>query len=56
MVVQRVRRRMMEHVRVRAGRMMVVMMVMAAGYHTGHRAENAARKNVTTDEFCGQLR
>lgn len=40
MIVQRLRRRMVEHVRVRAGRVMVVMMVMATGHHTRHGPEN----------------
>jgi len=56
MVVQRVWWRMMEHVRVRAGWMMMVMMVMAAGHHTGHGSENAERKNDRGLEVLGQRR
>lgn len=40
MVVQRIRRRMVKHVRVRAGRVMVMMVMVAAGHHARHRSEN----------------
>lgn len=39
MVVQRVRRRMVKHVRVRARWVMVMMVMMAAGHHARHRPE-----------------
>lgn len=51
MIVQRIRWWVMEHVRIRAGRVMVVMMVMAAAHHTRHGTEKGNRKKPMTWEI-----